>query len=448
MCETYIQERLAPFGTERRPHYDLDNLRSALAELDHPVNKTRCLLIGGTNGKGSTSLLLSAALREHGLRVRTYTSPHLFSLTERFLENLKPISLESLLALIEQNEALARRYSLSYFEFLTLLFFVWCRQQQTDCAVVEVGLGGALDATNVCDPIASVLTNVDLDHQEYLGPTREIILADKIQISRTGRTLYTGIACDLRPQVEAYALGHAVTVDTPKAARLLARDWSGQRLELEGHRVWLRDPSEATAKNAALAWRVLQGEFPEIPVTTLQAGFSKARFPGRFEVLGKNPRIVLCGAHNLHGVESLRKTLESLPQLDRLHVLCGFSGDKPYQEMLELLDSVADTVLVTDNPGARTPGPSEWPKGTVIEPDLEVALSKTRSAAAEGTLLVTGSLYLIGAVRKLLGLPLRFSEDSSQEVPPTTALPFSPVSGDANQAKAPASEREQNPARA
>ncbi|MCB0404108.1 MAG: hypothetical protein KDD51_04930 [Bdellovibrionales bacterium] len=448
MCETYIQERLAQFGGERRPHYDLENLKNALAAVDHPENKTRCVLVGGTNGKGSTSLLLSTALREHGLSVRTFTSPHLFSIRERFLENLVPISLQDLSSLVDEHEALAQRFSLSYFEFLTLLFFDWCRQNTTDYAVVEVGLGGALDATNVSDPSASVLTNVDLDHTEYLGPTREIILRDKIQISRPGRTLYTALSADLWPTAEAYANKNQISLATPQAPLVLSRNWNGQTLDLGGTSVSLHDPSEASAKNAALAWRVLRSEFAEIPVSTLQSAFSKARFPGRFEVLPTCPRTVLCGAHNVHGVESLLATLASLPKTGPLHVVCGFSGDKPYIEMLELLRTVADKMCVTGNPGARHPGPTSWPPGTPIEADLASALRLSRPDTPDATLLITGSLYLIGSARKHLGLPLRFAADPFPAVPPTAASRSYEGLGGANPAKVLASGQEQNLVRA
>ncbi|MEZ4750048.1 MAG: Mur ligase family protein [Bdellovibrionota bacterium] len=448
MCETYIQERLAQFGGERRPHYDLGNLKKALASLDHPEKQTRCVLVGGTNGKGSTSLLLSAALTAHGYRVRTYTSPHLYSPTERFLHNLDPIPAETLLALIEQHAELAKAHSLSYFEYLTLLFFEWCRQQTTDYAIVEVGLGGALDATNVFDPLASVLTNVDLDHQEYLGPTREIILQDKIQISREGRTLYTGVSGSLLQAAEAYASKHGVFIKTPPSFQLRSRGWDGQRLGLENTEVRLADPSEATAHNAALAWEVLRSQFPEISIPTLQHAFSSVRFPGRFEVLADSPRTLLCGAHNPHGLESLRSTLESLPKTGPLHVVCAFSGDKPYREMFDLLNSIADKICVTENSGARNPGPSTWPEGTPMEADLEAALNRYRPDSPEGTLLITGSLYLIGAARKLLGLPLCFAKDLVPIAQPTVESPFCSTSGDASPAKLQASAPAQNPARA
>jgi dihydrofolate synthase/folylpolyglutamate synthase len=188
-----LETFLDSLGGEKRINYALDHFKLALKSVGNPERDVKSILIGGTNGKGTTTLLISQTLKSHGLNVSTYLSPHLQSPTERILNNLIPIVEKDLLALALEFETTARKFNLTYFEYLTLLFFVQAKRVQSDFSIVEVGLGGRLDSTNVVDPLASILTNVSFDHQALLGNSLEAILTEKLGILRTKSSLFTGV---------------------------------------------------------------------------------------------------------------------------------------------------------------------------------------------------------------------------------------------------------------
>ena len=168
------------WGEKERINYALDRFQNALKAVGNPEKDVHTLVIAGTNGKGITTLLVSGALARAGFRVCTYLSPHLQSPSERFLWNLSSIEEDELASLGLEFADTARSHELSYFEFLTLLSFIWAKRRGADIHVLEVGLRGRLDATNVTDPLACAITNISLDHQAYLGTTKEQILAEKL----------------------------------------------------------------------------------------------------------------------------------------------------------------------------------------------------------------------------------------------------------------------------
>lgn len=361
-----IETLLESLGGQKRIRKGLEPIKAALADYGHPEKSVKTIIIGGTNGKGSTTLLISGTLKEFGFRVATYLSPHLQSATERISVDLNPISETDLLSLVEKHLGYAQKKDLTYFEFMTLLYFLWAKENKVDWSIVEVGMGGRLDATNVTEPKACVITQIGFDHEAYLGDTLEKILIEKMGICREGVPIFTGITS-------------RALLDVLKKEAL--RLQSPIHLVEEAGPFELTNPSEGMQQNAKLAWKFIRTQFPEIPVEIIKAAFKKVKNPGRFEIVSQNPTVILSGDHNLSGIDSLLQTLEK-QNLGKLIVLCAFSSDKPADLMVQKLRAVCDELIQTQ---IKDPFPA-----------LEEALKLT---GPEDTLLITGSLYLVGALR-------------------------------------------------
>lgn len=399
-----LETLLESLGGEKRINYALDHFKSALKSVGNPEKAVKSILIGGTNGKGTTTLLVSQALKTEGLKVSTYLSPHLQSPTERILNNLTPIPEQELLDLALEFEPTARKFNLTYFEYLTLLFFVQAKRIKSDFSVIEVGLGGRLDSTNVVEPIASVLTNVSFDHQAILGNSLEAILTEKLGIIRPKGLLFTGINdSKLRKMIESRCseLGVVFRYSTEVQTEITKVTWGGQEVTLNGTPFFLTNPSPGTIANAALAFLSLRNIFPKMTLSTIQEGFRNTKTPGRFETVKLNPRVVLSGDHNPAGVECLKETLKSMSS-GRLLTICGFSPDKPYQEMFKQLKTISDEILLTQIPRLKEQTTMEYQTMGEFEPEATRAVERMLAKMSPSdTLLITGSLYLVGELRKL-----------------------------------------------
>lgn len=393
-----ILERL---GGESRIHYSLDHFTEALRAAGSPEKTVKTIVIAGTNGKGTVSLLVSAALKAAGYRVGTYLSPHLESPMERFLDNGVPVSLEVLSALAEKYEALAEAHRLTYFEFLTLLCFVWAGDQEFDYLVLEVGLGGRLDATNVTNPLATAITTIDWDHQKFLGNTLEAILEEKMGILRTGVPVFSSVRLpSLRARLDARCseLATQATYGWQTPCHREAVYWEGQRAVIDGHPFTLRNCTPGFLENAVLAYRLLRDTFADLPVERIQKAFSETLNPGRMEVVQDNPRVVFSGDHNPAGIECLIQTLQALNTRPR--ILCGFSPDKPHAELIARLKTVASDILLTQIPRFEHQMPPNYSEALPFIQDPHSAFAEMLSRCRkEDTLVVTGSLYLVGELK-------------------------------------------------
>ncbi len=399
-----LEALLESLGGEKRIRYALDHFQTALKSVGNPEQTVKSILIGGTNGKGTTTLLISQTLKAQGFKVSTYLSPHLQSPTERILNNLNPIEEKELLALAEEFKSTADKFELTYFEYLTLLFFVQAQRNQSDFSIIEVGLGGRLDSTNVTDPIATVLTNVSFDHQSLLGNTLETILKEKLGILRNESLLFTGIR---EPQLKEIIETQCQELDAifyysqELTTEIHKITWEGQEISINGYPFFLRNPSPGTLANAALAFLTLRIIFPAIPISTLQTAFRKTKTPGRFETLSLNPRVVLSGDHNPAGITCLKSTLNKVSS-GKLLILCGFSPDKPYQEMYLELKEISDDILLTQIPRLSDKTTEQYRAMGNFEENAEIAVQKMLAKTGpEDTLLITGSLYLVGELRRL-----------------------------------------------
>lgn len=409
--------RMERFGMRFR----LEAMDAMLDALGNPERRLRAIHVGGTNGKGSVCAYLTAALMAQGYRVGTYTSPHLVRFEERIALQGEPIAPATTAALLERClpalEASRRAgHEPTYFEATTAMAFDHFASQKVDVAVVEVGLGGRLDATNVFDaPLCSVITNVSLDHTDVLGRTVEAIAWDKAHILRPGRPGVTG--------AEGEALEVIRRVAAERGAPLRTLDgwaWERRAANLERQVFTLRSPArdhgalevpllgEHQLANAALAVAALEacaGDGIQVSPEALRRGLAATRWPGRLHVLGRAPDVMLDGAHNPGAVEALARFVEEGPW-PWVGLVLGVFADKDHAAMAARLGPLADLVVCTQPPGGRALPAEQLAQdlkghaGRVeVEPDPSRALERAvRMAPRDGLVLASGSLYLVGAL--------------------------------------------------
>jgi len=398
-----IETLLERLGDEKRIHYSLENLKLALAEAGHPEKTVKSIVIAGTNGKGTTSLLISRALELEGYHVATTLSPHLQSLNERFLDHLKPWSSNRLESNLQKVLSFSEKQGLSYFESLILAFFMDSAHEKPDFNVLEVGMGGRLDATNVTDPQAVVLTNISWDHADYLGDSLEKILREKMGVFRKKTPVVTGMAISSplyqSLKAECERLESPLFSSQEISRKVISKSWQGQEVEIDHQAFFLKNAATAYLENAVTAYCFLKQNFPEIPLTTLQRAFSSVTHPGRLEVVRENPQIILSGDHNEAGVQGLVQTLQEL-NARNLFILCGFSPDKKAKNMIEALKPFSQKLILTEVPGARGVYPQSYSSLAPFEKNPETALRGLLGTLGnKDTLLITGSLYLVGHLR-------------------------------------------------
>jgi dihydrofolate synthase / folylpolyglutamate synthase len=418
-----LESLLQAFGSERRINYDLERFKKALKELGNPERNVYSLIISGTNGKGSTTLFISAALHEAGKKVCTFLSPHLQTVTERFLFGMEPADEREILAIARELSAVGMKYSLSYFEFLTLLFFVWANHRRADCLVLEVGLGGRLDATNVTTPAACALTNVDYDHQAYLGNTLSEILNEKLGVVPQRGNLFTSIeTAPLIAQVTDYCRTNDSRVEFVHTSPEHRSDISalGQTVNVDGgNSIRIINPTPGAAKNARLSMALLRQTFPEISFDILKKGLERVRTPGRMELVCDSPQIFLSGDHNPAGLECLIESLSEL-SIHRPRVVCAFSPDKPFTSMIKRLREISHSLLLTQVSRLSSATSEEYRRSAEFEPDPFKAIKIQSQALDERqALVITGSLYLVGEVRTLWRSKVRFLVDPNTVFQPT-----------------------------
>lgn len=411
--ELSFEAILGRIGSEKRVKLGLERFQAALNSSGNPEKAVQTLIISGTNGKGTTSLFVSSALLHAGFRVGTYLSPHLQHPQERFLQDLVPASVRDLEGLANELLPTAEKFELTYFEFLTFLCFHWSKRAGLDFLVLEVGLGGRLDATNVTEPIACALTNVGFDHEKYLGNTLEEILEEKLGVLRPEGLLFTGIREPaLLQKVEKRCAELDAIYYYSKEIRCERGpvDWGGQSFSLNGYPFQVTNPSPGTLENAALAFLMMRIAFPRIPISILQTAFRSVRTPGRMEVVSDRPRIVLSGDHNPDGIECLKRTLADL-KTGRLHTLCAFSADKPFDQMYGELSKLSEQIFLTRIPNAEELPESYLKLGEVLSDPEKAVETALQNLGTGDTLLITGSLYLVGALRKLWRANVEFVDN-------------------------------------
>jgi dihydrofolate synthase/folylpolyglutamate synthase len=435
---TYADATAFLYGLRRfgwRP--GLATIRRLLCLVDDPHTGLPCFHIGGTNGKGSTAAMLAAILQAAGRRTGLYTSPHLLSFTERIRVDGVPIGEAEISQLTDQLKALCTAHFApqttqppddrlphpTFFELTTAMAFLHFRLRDVDAAVIEVGLGGRLDATNVIQPRVAVITNVALEHQEYLGRTLAEIAGEKAGIIKAGTPIVTAARGDALNVIRQTAQRReAPVVSVPGAYRwaILESSLAGQIVDLEspkrryeGLRISLVGRHQVeNAVLAVAAAEAAQDQGFSLDAAAIRRGLADATWPGRLHVLQDRPRVILDGAHNPAGAEALAAFLtEQRAALGRLILVFGVLKDKDWEVMLGLLAPLADEIVLTRPPGERGADPVELEPvarryvRTSIVTDPGRAVAEARGAArAEDTVLVAGSLYTVGAAMQALGM--------------------------------------------
>ena len=411
----------------------LESMNALLTELDRPQRNYPCIHIGGTNGKGSVGATLLAILNAAGYRVGLYTSPHLSSVRERFRINDSFISKDEFAAVAGQIIRLLAGRQITYFEFTTALALLWFARQKVDIALLEVGLGGRLDATNVVTPLVSVITNISLDHEQYLGTTVGEIAAEKAGIIKANVPVVTGTR-----QGEALAVIEARAACLRAPVYLLDRDFKG-RPHATNKELWsysgirenrkkappdlpdlpLRLRGAHQVDNAAQALAALEIIRPHFPVSEaqLRQGLSQVAWPGRLEEFrhtGPPPRrFLLDGAHNPDGARVLKAALQNDFSYERLILVWASMADKDVAGTLLLVAPLAAEIIFTRPESERSARPEALrdllpEKLHSLIPiacadSVQAALDLAMASAGEGDLIcVAGSLYLVGQARKIL----------------------------------------------
>jgi len=409
----------------RREAPTLERIRELTGLMGDPQDAYPVIHITGTNGKGSTARMASTLLMARNLSVGTYTSPDLQTINERLAWNLQPISDEDLAAVLGSLADLENLVQAvpHRFDLLTAAAFRWFADVAVDAAVVEVGLGGTWDATNVVRPVVAVVTNVELDHQEILGPTRAEIAADKAGIVKGGSVLVLGEDDpDLAPIFDRAAQAAGAGAVWRRGADFACED---NRLAHGGRLVTLRTPGAVyrdvylpvhgahQGQNAACALAAAEAFFGRpLPSDLVEEAFGAVRTPGRMEVVGRQPLCVLDGAHNPAGARAAAATLaEEFAGVEGLVLVVGVLQGRDPVEMLEALGAErARLVVATRPPSPRGLAPSELVaaagrlgvaavEAPVVSDAVKLALEEAR---AEELVLITGSLYVVGAARSEL----------------------------------------------
>jgi dihydrofolate synthase/folylpolyglutamate synthase len=397
----------------------LDQIKSLLERLGNPQDAYPSVIIAGTNGKGSVAAMTASMLSAAGFRTGLYTSPDLTDFRERIRINGEMITKKST---VDCLQAVKKRVTetVSYFEFLTAMAFLYFQQQKIDIAVLEVGMGGRLDATNVVTPLVSVITNISREHDEYLGRTLR-----KIAYEKGGVIKMKGICLTAARQKSVLAVLEGICQERQaKLYRLgkgfhaaLGRDgtfsWRGVRKSYKG----LKCPFAGAHQiaNAALALGVIEmiggeaGNGFAVADEAVHRGLEEAKWEGRLEILGRSPLVVVDGAHNLAGVATLCRALEDDFSYRRLILIFGVMGDKNYRMMAKRLFPLADRVIVTRPPCGRALAPetlravgSEFNRKIEVVENPDGALRQAfLLARADDLICAAGSLYLVGEIKKI-----------------------------------------------
>jgi len=410
--------------------FGLDNVKTILTSFDNPHQKFPSLLVAGSNGKGSVCAMLTQILSLHNFCVGLYTSPHLVKVEERIRIGRESISPQDfskeLTALREKIEELIAKKKLlsppTYFELLTCLAFIFFEKQKVDMAILEVGMGGRLDATNVVVPVVSVITTVSKEHQKFLGYTLSQIASEKAGIIKSGVPLVCGVNKGeaqeaIRKKARELAAPFFRVFDEKHCFRSEKNESRYSFTYQSGRKKYFFSPSlqgKHQGKNAAVvivAAELLSKNWKELEKGKIIKGIEETQWEGRLEILSRHPLIILDGAHNEEGAKALENYIrESLPT--PLTLVVAFMRDKEIGKIANILFPLAEKIILTRFPYFKAASPEDIKVKTlnfedriVLEPDVKMAIKMALSSTdPRGCVLISGSLYLIGEVKKLFSL--------------------------------------------
>jgi dihydrofolate synthase/folylpolyglutamate synthase len=421
---TNLEKGTLPFD---KRNYRLDRMRRLLGMFDDPDSGLRIIHVAGTKGKGSTSALLASILDAAGHRTGLYTSPHVTSPFERISIAGEPSRPDLLVRIGREvkrvidslpDDGMPGHFAPTTFELYTLLAFLYFREAGCEEAVVEVGIGGRLDATNIVMSEASVITPLDLEHTEVLGDTIEKIAFEKAGIIKPGAPAFVGFQPPAAKQVlrdTAHSRGSTVTfLDEELESLGTTLDVAGTsfRLHLRGEapvEFRLSLLGEFQAENAALACLTLRRTRPEIPLECYRDGLLAASLPGRMEVMGTHPPIVLDGAHTPLAVSRLVDSFIKIFPGEAVLLFGSVAGKRP-REMASILAHRFPCIIISTPGTFKESNPEQvfeifrnLNPGTLLEKQPDAALRRAREeAGATRPILVTGSFYMVAEIRRLL----------------------------------------------
>lgn len=406
----------------------LFRIEKLMEMIGNPERSLKVIHIGGTNGKGSTSAMVSSILQQAGYKVGLFTSPHLHAYTERIRINGRQISPEDIAGLITYlkpllEEMVEKGYEHpTEFEVNTAMALLYFSREQVDICVLEVGLGGAIDSTNVVQPLVAVITNVGMDHMDYLGNTIEEIATVKAGIIKSGCRVVT--AAERREALNViYAACRDKAVELTEVGKDVTCEIKSLTIEgtgfdvhgLYGKYVDLFTPltGEHQAVNAATAVaavELLTCFGITITPDHIRQGLASTVWPGRLELMGKDPQVLIDGAHNLDGANTLQHALTKIFKYKKLTYVIGMLADKEREKVLAVLAPLASAIVVTKPKSPRAGNWQEMAKmagkycgQVLLEEDIGEAIEKGLSLTGpEDMLCITGSLYMIAEAREYL----------------------------------------------
>jgi dihydrofolate synthase / folylpolyglutamate synthase len=396
-------------------HFGLKAITELLLRLGNPQNSFKTILIAGTNGKGSTAAMTSSILYSAGYKVGLFTSPHLIDVRERIVINGKKIPLKDFNRTIAYVKDKMEQ-QVTYFELLTAVAFVYFQNQKVDIAVLEVGLGGRLDATNVCHPLVSVITNIAFDHTAYLGNTLESITREKAGIIKRNGICITAArqkkvmeilknVCLCR-RAKLYCLGRDIKIKKQKDGfftyRGLCRNIKNLTIPLRG---------EHQLSNAAMALAAIElceKKGFSVDDMAIYAGLKNTHWEARMEIIQNHPLFILDGAHNPAGIDVLCRSLKNDFSFRRLILIFGALADKDYRMMLQKIAPLASIIILTQIKTGRAVQVSDIMQTikkmgytAMVTKDINQAIKRAMALAKKQDLIcATGSFYLAGEVKQ------------------------------------------------
>ena len=407
----------------------LKNTRYLLSLLGEPHKKLKIIHVAGTNGKGSTCSLISSILQSDGYKVGLYTSPHLVDFTERIEINHKPIDRKKVSELLERIKPYIEKVANSpsyghptFFEVITSMAFLYFYEEQIDFLVLEVGLGGRLDATNVCEPLISVITHIDYDHMDKLGNSLEEITREKGGIIKP-----RGIVISSKQHEEVhneikkianeknslvYSTGREISY------KIVKSDINGVIFDLKGiyhnyknlHTPLLGRHQVDNATTAIIATEALKIRGVNISEKAIRIGLEKVKWTGRLEIIQNNPTLILDGAHNPSGIRIVRQALKEIFSYNRLILVLASFADKDYKKMIQIIAPKADLIIATKTMSPRAATSQIIAKEAakyieqnkiIVTENIPQAINCALSNSKKDDLIcITGSLYTVGEAKK------------------------------------------------
>ena len=387
-----------------KPKTDLKTMQHALNLLNVDLSHMKKIHVAGTNGKGSVCHFLTEMAKTHGLNVGTFISPYVYTFNERILINGHPISNDDLIILIEEIYHFNLRFektfefALSFFELLTIMAIIYFKKQDVDLIIMEVGIGGLLDSTNILNYDVSVITSIGFDHMKQLGNTLESIALNKLGILKEGNMLFASVDLNLHPLFKSYAQNvkaNLELVDTSEVSYQIKNEQGIFTYNQEDYTLKLLGSHQIS--NAILAMKAILYLYPDMPLTHLKTALKNTYHPGRFERITfdypHHQELWLDGAHNEHAMKNLADNIKRMFK-DKPTIILSVLGDKDVHQMLTIIKPVAKRIVLTgfDDPRYISLKPFETKDMPYFE-HLEDALDNVQD---EPVVFATGSIHFIG----------------------------------------------------